>query len=171
MNKRRAAAVLLALLALAAAAVFVFGNSLDHAAESTAKSDAVTDLLFPLLSRAADLFTGKTLSRADAVRFVRKGAHFAEFFLVGGIMAYLTLILPGGMRWERIFLPLFGALAAAVCDEFIQTFLDRSGQVRDVVLDFAGAVCGIGLVFLLASAAGKRRKNQLGSRPGRKDTE
>lgn len=163
MSKRSAAALVIALIALAAAAAFIFGSSLDHAAESTAKSDAAADAVEPLFSPLYEFFTGEKPTRLTLVRFVRKGAHFAEFFVIGAVLTWVTLLLPGGFKWERVFLPLFFSLLAAVGDEFLQTFLDRSGQVRDVVLDFAGAACGIGLVLLIARA---HVKGKIGKRKG-----
>lgn len=42
------------------------------------------------------------------------------------------------MKRELIVYPLFFVLLLAVSDEFLQSFVDRRSNVRDIVLDFSG---------------------------------
>lgn len=92
--------------------------------------------------------------------FVRKTAHFLEFcvfgILVGGTVRCYT------RSWlARITIPLFVGLLIPVCDEFLQTFIPgRSGEVRDVLIDFAGAATGIFLVSLATFLVDRRRSRK-----------
>ena len=44
---------------------------------------------------------------------------------------------------------LFFALLCAVADEFLQSFTGRTSSVRDVLIDFGGALCGMLLTMLV----------------------
>ncbi len=92
--------------------------------------------------------------------FVRKGAHFTEYLLLG-ISLFLWIRERGrsGKNLpDRVFgRPGWTSLAAwtagtvyALTDEIHQLFVaDRSGQIRDVVIDSAGVLAGILLTKLL----------------------
>ncbi len=142
--------LLLTLLCLA----FIFGNSLDNAQESAQKSGAIVKLI----QKAVDVVSPGTVVREVVIR---KMGHFSEFALLG-----LLLLLCVRVHTERylqnIFIPLFFSLAAAVSDEMIQLAGEgRSSEVRDVVIDFSGAVTGIIIcilcVILYNRAATKKR--------------
>ena len=45
-------------------------------------------------------------------------------------------------------------------DEFIQSFTGRGSSVRDVVLDFCGALTGMLLTFLLAELIRSLKRNK-----------
>ena len=59
---------------------------------------------------------------------------------------------------------LFFALLCAVADEFLQSFTGRTSSVRDVLIDFGGAVSGLLLSMLLIRGVdrlrGKLRANE-----------
>ena len=100
--------------------------------------------------RIADrLFSGgfseeQMLTYAENMQpFVRKGAHAAEYFLLA-----LTTTLPVYVYGFGGILPFLVAgivcVAFAGIDEWHQTFVaGRSGALRDVAIDGAGALCGI----------------------------
>lgn len=120
---------------------FIFSNSLQGPEVSNAKSSTVAALLRPLF----DLF----LQTSDTYFhfLIRKLAHFTEFALLGiclsGVAVHTT--------WEercRWMLPIGGSFMAAVVDETIQRFTGRTSMFKDVLIDFSGAVFGIGLVLL-----------------------
>ena len=76
---------------------------------------------------------------------VRKGAHFSEYALMG-FLWYLWL--------HRVKLAPLIAFTATVLysasDEFHQLFVPgRSGEIRDILVDSSGAVCGIIAGFVL----------------------
>ena len=123
-----------ALCALWTAAIFI--HSLMPADLSEAESGgllAFLNLLFPSLTELT----------------LRKLAHFTEFTVLGLLLSQCFRV--------RVSRPLFSGLLCALCDETVQLFVPgRSGEVRDMWIDFAGVVLGAGLVYLLRFL---RRKN------------
>ena len=82
--------------------------------------------------------------------YIRKIAHFMLYALLG---AFVSSALLNTKIKKEIFK--YG-VSAAVClfysitDEIHQLFVDgRSGEIRDVLLDFSGAVTGIFFVFVI----------------------
>jgi VanZ family protein len=122
--------------------LFIFSNSLLGPEDSGAQSGMITAFLRKILD------PNEKIPLETFHHFVRKAAHFTEFFILGFLFAGLTLCV----RYRRGFwhngLLLFAALAVAVTDEFIQSFTGRGPSVRDVVLDFSGALTGLLLVRL-----------------------
>ena len=111
---------------------FIFWNSLHSGAESAQSSNFVLEWL-----RKIPFLTG-----LDGT-LVRKGAHFTEFAMLGALAA-------GSVPAATFAKPLFCALLTAVSDETIQLFVEgRSSAVRDVWIDFAGALLGVLLYRLI----------------------
>ena len=102
------------------------------AEQSSQESDAVLALVQRVLPSAG-------------VYFVRKAAHFAEYFVLGALVGGCC-----ALRWRPVLLwPLLGCAGVAALDEFLQTFYEgRSGELRDVLLDSLGALCAL-LLFML----------------------
>ena len=77
---------------------------------------------------------------------LRKIAHFAEFAVLG-------VLATGTFYRAKHFLllkPLSCSLMIALSDETIQLFsAGRAGLIKDVWLDFCGAVCGTLLMWLI----------------------
>ncbi|MHC1786350.1 MAG: VanZ family protein [Christensenellales bacterium] len=144
MRKLRPTAWLLLILIVLTLA-FIWGNSLDNRETSSGKSDTIVALLKPLLMAVPvpALHTPDGMSA-----FVRKLAHFAEFFLLGAEMMALSLTLH---RPEKLgpFRVLLLSLAAGLIDESLQFFSTRAPLLRDVLLDLFGALCGIVTLLLL----------------------
>ena len=92
---------------------------------------------------------------------VRKSAHFSLYMILG-VLSFLAVI-----SYEKLLFAMRLATSCAVCllyaasDEIHQLFVPgRSGEVRDVMIDFSGAVLGIALsmlVFLLICRIKKKR--------------
>ncbi len=78
---------------------------------------------------------------------VRKCAHFAEYFILG-ILTTTTML---HMKWKHQWLYSIGFCVGIACiDEFLQLFVSgRSGRVTDVMIDSAGALVGIIIVYLV----------------------
>jgi VanZ family protein len=76
--------------------------------------------------------------------FIRKAAHFGSYGLLGALAFFSwRATWPAAPRWMFRWsaLALLLVAAAAALDEFHQTFVSsRTGTVRDVVLDLAGAI-------------------------------
>lgn len=123
---------------------FIFSNSLKPGVVSDQMSNPIVDRLAELLS---DL--GMSLDVHTVTVFVRKGAHFGEFFLLGLLISLIFVFMKKGLKHYSGYI-LFLCLLSGVTDEFIQFFVEgRSSQVTDVVLDFSGCLCAFLLVSLI----------------------
>lgn len=117
--------------------IYIFSNF--GSTESNAQSGLIVNalkLLFPSLENAEFL-----------VFFVRKSAHFIEYFLLG-LFTARALNLTGKKLWFSVLI----SCLYACFDEYHQTFISgRSGQLSDVILDTIGASFGTLSYFLFAS--------------------
>ncbi len=137
-------------------AAFIFLNSLTGSEVSHTKSSAVAEAVRPVIDPDETL-PPKTL---DAL--VRKAAHFIEFGILGCQLMGLTLLL-AHLKKRRVITmmctPLFLSLLAAVLDEYIQSLLDRTSMVKDILLDFVGSAAGIILVWAIYEIFRSVRRN------------
>ena len=152
--KRRAVTVFFALLTLAWTALLFYFSG-QTGLTSGALSGRITRALFGWM---IDL--GWVQYRPLHV-FVRKAAHFALFAIEGGLIA-LTL---GSALPKRVLIPMMAGVCAllAVGNELHEYFTaGRSCELRDMLIDFAGAMTGLALVLLIAWAARRaKRKNDI----------
>ena len=101
-------------------------------------------------------------AQVESVRWVvRKAAHMTEYAILGWLWwRALRRPVRGGARpwsWRIAGLALAAVVIYAATDEWHQSFVpNRTGAVRDVVIDTTGGVAGLGVVWLLA----RRRRNQ-----------
>lgn len=81
--------------------------------------------------------------------FIRKAAHFSAYFLLGFLIVHA--FWASHFRGVRFALYAFAAsVFYAISDEVHQLFIPgRSGEVRDVFIDSAGALVGIGCFLIL----------------------
>ena len=129
--------------ALIACIMFIFRNSLENGAQSSARSQAVMQLV----NSALDKVHLGPLSE----HLIRKLAHFSEFALEGFLLMLCIRVYTKHfvrhMSW-----PLLGGMTTALTDETIQRFIpNRTSAVTDVWIDMAGVVCGlfVALIILL----------------------
>ena len=130
-------------IALIACIAFIFRNSLESGALSSARSQAVMQKINEILS----VVNLGPLSEHT----VRKLAHFAEFTLEGFLLM-LCLRVYTNRFVRHISWPLLGGMTTALLDETIQRFIpNRTSQVTDVWIDMAGVVFGalVALILLL----------------------
>ena len=131
---------------------FIFRNSLQTADISNARSHGISDWLYSL-----PIFRN-WMNEEAFHKLIRKIAHFTEFGVLGVCVGGFTINL-GNLKNEKyISLPMLITLGTAVCDEFIQRFTGRTSSVKDIVIDFAGALCGIIFTWIISSIV-RRRKN------------
>ena len=132
---------------------FIFYNSLQNGPDSNAASGRVMQLLKPILDPwdrvPEDVFH----------RSVRKLAHFTEFCALGLSLSALA----GCLVWKKPVMtwcaPALLALLVALTDELIQRFTGRTSSLKDVAIDFAGALTGIVLVTVIR-ALYRRHRNR-----------
>ena len=149
--------VKLALVALML--LFIWGNSMLPASASSAESGFVLRLCRPLVSAVQRLFSARGVELGQDY-IIRKLAHFSEYAVLGVLV--LTLFVRPGLRF-LVLPPAALCLGAALMDEGIQILAaGRGPSMKDVALDFSGAVCGIVLcaaVLLLTRAIRKNRNS------------
>lgn len=128
----------------------IFGQSCLPPKESGAFSGFVVTVLKPIL----DPFGWFPAEGFHL--FIRKAGHFTEYLLFSLCFALFSRDIPG-IRTRGISLSALSVcLLIAVSDEFLQSFTGRGSSVRDVVLDFSGAVLGT-CIFLLACRPAKKK--------------
>lgn len=127
---------------------FIWGNSLLPASVSGAFSGRVNDLV-NMIWHTLD---HKMVSSGDGV--LRKVAHATEFAALG--METLALFQYDFKKnWTSIFLC---GVSTALIDETIQLFVaGRSGEVRDIWIDFAGFLLGVLLIHITLGRKQKRK--------------
>lgn len=133
---------------------FIWGNSLKSIEQSSAQSTPVAESLQPVIDPE------EKIEKPVFHESVRKLAHVAEFFLLGLSVVGFTLSLGAYLNKRFISMPMLIVLFVAVMDEFIQHFTGRGSQVTDVMLDFAGALAGLGIVWLLCEIISTRKKRK-----------
>lgn len=75
--------------------------------------------------------------------FIRKSAHFFAYFILG-VLVINALKRDDSFRWMEFGYAVIICVVYAMLDEFHQTFIPgRSGEVRDVIIDGFGSLCGI----------------------------
>lgn len=149
--------ILWALVAAWAVVIFLF--SAQDADSSTALSDKVTAILLKILG-----IDSPTLSPSpDGIGWlpsVRTMAHFASF----GIFGFLTALAIRSHRlvaWKDWLFPAAISLFYAIFDEIHQAFVPgRSTELKDVIVDFSGAILGIATVALVYLIIRRRHKKR-----------
>lgn len=129
----RAGWILLAVTVVIVAAIFT--HSLMPAEASAEESGSLVEL-------AARLAAFFHLPMLLDDHIIRKMAHFIEFAVYGFFLAWTVRERDGSIR-GNIYKILFLLLLIPLCDETLQYFSPgRSAEVRDILLDFSGAVTG-----------------------------
>ena len=147
-------------LAVLAIGAMIFFFSAQDAAESSETSGFFTQWVIRLLRPDYD-----GLSRREKAAlwqqyqyFVRKGAHFAEFFLLGAALRLLLHFFK--LRWKSGWAWLVGTLYAAA-DEGHQMLVNaRAGMWQDVCLDSAGVLAGVLAALGIVALRRRRRKKE-----------
>ena len=164
--------------------LFIWSNSLINSDKSNSRSDYVVEILRNIKHAADDFFgddkkapvsneaevkenNSNTIENANEnppkpplinseniSAVVRKSAHFLEFMVLGILLSVMNKYLGK----PKLITILLICQSVAVIDEFIQSFLDRTDKVRDIIIDIGGAVTGIVLVFVICWIIKKVKK-------------
>ena len=140
----------------------IFGFSQQKAEQSSEVSGSITYRVAEGISEAFSLEWEEDtlLGYAEAWQHpVRKAAHMTEYAVLACILlanaAQYARFRKGAYFWGWI-----GATAYAATDEFHQLFIEgRSGEVRDVCIDSAGAVIGLAAAWGLLWVWGRIHSN------------
>ena len=161
-TKRLAVCYILLCLNLA----FIWGNSLLPGDISGTISRWVGNLINWILNLPA-----KDPEQSHGL--LRKLAHFTEFACLGGLLSCL-MRMQRTKKAEHIALPIAGGFLTACIDETIQCFVpDRGPGIKDVGIDTAGVILGVGIVCLvmICREQKNRKRNQTNETNDRTDAD
>ncbi len=120
--------------------IFIWGNSLLPGEVSGAISGWVHTLIQSLFPNMGESAGGHGL--------LRKLAHFTEFCALGAVLSWLFAMLKE-KKWAFVLPSLACGCLVACMDETIQCFVPGRGPgIKDVCIDSAGVILGIGLLCL-----------------------
>jgi len=118
----------------------IFFLSSQQAADSNQLSTGITKFIMDLIS---GILPGLSPQVQWLNHIVRKNAHFIAYLILG-LLQVNALYLNGKRGRQAFVLALLISFLYAASDEFHQTFVPgRSGELRDVLIDTAGAITGI----------------------------
>lgn len=151
-GKRRAIILAWSVVILWMALIFFLSH--QPANKSSELSSGIGDVIVQMVDK---VLTTDHIN-LDFMHFlIRKSAHFTAYFILG----MLVIVAISKRRVVNRY-TLLGALLIcviyAMTDEFHQLFIPgRSGEVRDVLIDSAGATVGIGIYLLLTRFFSRRQ--------------
>lgn len=128
---------------------FIFYQGSRHLEVSYGNSDIFVDMVMLFVKAGEKLFhltLNEVKIRGQVSYFIRKCAHFFEYGMLAAILTYSFNYLKCS-KLNVIVYSLFITLLCAVLDEFYQSFVGRGSSVRDVMIDFSGAI--VGVIFVL----------------------
>ena len=139
----------------------IFAFSMQPGKKSTETSEGVTGQIIKIFPGSADTGEGLPEKVFKKINFyVRKSAHFICYLLLG-ILATAAMQTTHFSNRKKVIFALLICLLFATSDEFHQLFVPgRSGEVRDVCLDFAGSAVG---TFLACSFLYLKKRRRLRS--------
>lgn len=154
LSKNKNIALIFAVLAVLAT-LFIFSNSLKVGEESSEQSNVIVDIIESIAEKV-----GITFDRPALSHFIRKLAHFSEYFLLSALSA-TAITLWFDNRKSIVFAPIY-SLIVAICDEFVfQRITDgRSPQWTDVLIDFGGALSAMTAVLIIFMIIKNKSKNK-----------
>ena len=124
----------------------IFFLSSQQAADSNQLSTGISKFIMGLIS---GILPGLSPQVQWLNHIVRKNAHFIAYLILG-LLQVNALYLNGKRGGKAFILALLISFLYAASDEFHQTFVPgRSGELRDVMIDTAGALTGIGTYMLI----------------------
>lgn len=124
--------------------IFYLSNQPVH--QSNGLSKKVTEIVVETVEKVVP---NAELNMNRMNHLLRKNAHFFAY-LVLGVLVMNALNRSGVRGAKKILLALIFCVLYAISDEFHQLFVPgRGAQVKDVLIDSAGAVVGIGLYWLI----------------------
>lgn len=136
MNNRNKKAITFWAVIIAVTLALIWLHSCMDMEDSAEESGFVYDLLCPFF----ELFMGKG---NVTEHFIRKLAHFTEFFGLGLELMLFMRLLVLKMGWSLLINAWTLGTFCALIDETIQLFSGRGPMVQDVWLDSAGCLTGV----------------------------
>lgn len=133
----------------------IFFLSHQPASVSSGLSASITELLLGLVK---DIFPESDAGVEQFHTYIRKNAHFIAYFILG-VLLVNAFGNWANLRRRALLFSFVVAVLYAASDEFHQLFVDgRSGELRDVGIDSAGAGTGVLLCWALNLLVQKRKR-------------
>ena len=120
--------------------IFIFSNSVLSVEQSSNASGRVLTFVNGILEKLNSPFV-------LSVVFVRKAAHFIEYFTLGALLAGDVILFKERSVKYFVYYT-FASCLVAMTDETIQYFTNRGSMLLDVWLDLFAAALAILLVFV-----------------------
>lgn len=125
----------------------IFYLSHQPATVSNQLSTSITEKIIETVHKIIPA-TDSKLANLNGI--VRKNAHFIIYFVLG-LFVTAALKIFGFTGTRLVLFALLICVVYAISDEFHQYFVDGRGpQVKDVLIDSAGAILGISVTTLIA---------------------
>lgn len=131
----------------------IFSLSSQNAETSSQTSgsviESVAEIFYPGFSDMTETQQNEIIGALQFI--VRKTAHFTLYAVLGAL-SFLSVISYRSLKYRlRIFLSAGICLLYAASDEFHQLFVaGRSGEIRDICIDFCGSLLAITVLAILS---------------------
>lgn len=126
---------------------FIFHMSSNTGIISNDESHKIVHFIQQIANKLS--FSVKNTDITQINHIVRKNGHVLEYIILA-ILAGTALFTYNLKGKKAVIYILFICLFYAVTDEFHQMFVPgRTSLVSDVLIDFSGAILGIGIYYLL----------------------
>lgn len=120
--------------------VLIFYLSHQPASESNGLSKATTEIIVKIIDKVAP---NMGINKRSFNHILRKNAHFFSYLLLG-VLVTKGLRQFGITGYKAMGLAILICVLFAISDEIHQLYVPgRGGQIKDVIIDSAGAFVGI----------------------------
>lgn len=132
--------------------ILIFSLSAENAKTSSKTSGSIVNVIISIVIPDYEtLSENEQLQIRENFQFViRKTAHFTIYGVLG-VLAFLSIVTYKKIPFcYRLISPAAFCLLYSISDEVHQRFIPgRSGEIRDVFIDFCGSLLGIAVVSLI----------------------
>lgn len=145
--------------------MMIFNFSAEKSEKSDETSGRVVNTIIEINPRTKNLNQKeKEIQKEKIVKPVRKTAHFSIYCTLG-LLIYMFLSTYDINSKKKILISIMLSIIYACSDEIHQLFIPgRSGQIKDVLIDSAGASFGIIIGIIVLNIINKGKEiNQNGN--------
>lgn len=130
---------------------FIFYNSSKPGVISNERSKDLAKAVLNAFNDDTNYISLHSLNQNNMI--IRKLAHGFEYFTLSILISLTLCVENSKSKFNSPIYILFGCLFLANLDEFYQLFIPgRTSSVKDVFIDFLGAITGFLLISLINSA-------------------
>lgn len=150
--------------AVLAVMVVIFLHSAQNGQQSSETSGSFLEIILSVFYKGfSSAGQAEQLEIINSFQFlVRKLAHFS-IYLVLGFLCFLAMNTYKILLKFKCTAALAISLLYAVSDEVHQLFVpERAGQIRDVLIDFSGALVGVAIALALVFTVSKIKNRKRG---------